>query len=219
MQCERLHLGALLSGHTSARGHIGITGAVDDHLGTNAHQPVLVCDDDGGDASSGCFCITDDGIEEHRKLVATGLQFAVQQHLELKGVRDRRVVRCDLARVRLAHARFRQQFQSDAAHDDAMRLDVSNSVKVGQANAGDDAACERSLLHQQRACSVPRCAERRRRPRAAAAADEHVCFDLAHRCFGEPLGRSACAACQSCDGGGLDEGTPCVVFKIRGTHV
>ena len=80
-------------------------------------------------------------------------------------------------RIGRTHTGLRQQLQGDATNDDAFRVDVCDAIEVGQTHAGDDAACERCLLNQQRL--RPRSTRRKRSRTACTAAttNEDVGFD------------------------------------------
>jgi hypothetical protein len=178
---ERLHLGVLLEGRASPRRHIGIAGAVDDDFGLHGDESVLVRERHGLHAVAAAVRIADEAVEKHAEVRLLLFKQAVEQQLELEGVREGRVVFLDRLRIRRTHARLRQHLQRDTAHDDALRVDVCDAVKVRQPHARDDPAGKRRLFHQQRLGSRPRSSEGRRAARATSAADEHVSFDDALR--------------------------------------
>ncbi len=74
----------------------------------------------------------------------------------------------------LANARANQQFERNAAHDDAVVLLVSDAVEIGQADGRDDAAGKTGPLDQQRFGTIAGRGHRGTQAGTTAAADEHV---------------------------------------------
>ena len=130
MKCERLHFCILLEWPASPCGDIGVTCAINHRLCLHLHEPVLVRDGYGRDAPTVALHVADEGIKQHGEVAFVFLKKPIEQQFELKRVRDRRIVFRHRLRVRRAHSRLRQQFQRDAAHDDAIRRDVRDAIEI-----------------------------------------------------------------------------------------
>ena len=81
-----------------------------------------------------------------------------------------------MRRICLAYARLRQQLQPDAAHHDAVVLDIRNAIEIGQPDRRDDAAGKARTLDEHGPRAIARRGERRGQPGTTAATDEHIGF-------------------------------------------
>lgn len=186
MQRQRLHFGILLERSPSPSGDIRVPGAVDDHLRLHGDQPVFVRQCHRLNATSAGVSLAKKRVEQHAQFRRLLLKQLVEQPLELKRVGDRRIVLRNLLRVGSTDSRLRQQFDRNTAHDDAVVTNVGDPIEVRQPNAGDDPTGKRSLLDQQHLGPTPRGTQRRRAPRTASAANEHIGRQRPSRSSGMP---------------------------------
>ena len=203
VQRERLHLGVLLEWCARPGSDIRVTGAVNHRVRLDVHEAVLVGDLHGADAPALALHAADERVEQHGEPLLLLADEAVEQQLELEGIADSRVVLGRVRGIGFADTRLGQQLQRDAAHDDAVVFDVRDAIEVGKTDTGDDAAGERSLLHEQHLRAAPRCRQRRRDARATTAADQHISLER----FGAERFASGLRGCSSAVQG--SQGGPC----------